>query len=228
MSACATPVIAPPNTVMRRNWSVFFGVLAFAQATGASEYLHPGLTAKTVSLRRLALMPARVQIAKSGVKRTETMAKESEAVADTINQVVKKVLALRGFAVLADPGLHVASLQGRFDTLAPQLLSNARDVSKGRYSMGDEAAAMAAETADAVVFIRGAGMVTTTPRALLTAKGLPLSELYCDVAVMNARTGDILFVAKVDRTPLSHDITVAAAAIEKPLTKAFEELPVGQ
>jgi hypothetical protein len=227
---------------MRRNWSVLLGVLAFAQAAGASEYLHPNLTSKTVSLRRLALMPAHVEIAKSGVKGNEQMMKESEAVANEINAVVKKVLSNRGFTVLDDPisasdasgssdgaeeeRATITVLQTRFDSLAAQLLSKPKDVTKGRYSMGDEVAGMASETADAVVFVRGMGGVPTAGLVMLT--GGIRSQLLCDVAVVDARTGDILFVARVDATPLSHNMVVAADDLEKPLTKTFAKLPVGK
>jgi hypothetical protein len=228
---------------MRKNWSVFLGVLAFAQAAGASEYMHPSLTSKSVSLQRLGIMPAHIEIAKSGVKGKESMTKESEAVAEEINQLVKKVLSSRGFAVLDDPvrvpeasgsgdaaderRTTVARLQGRFDTLAPQLLSKPKEVTKGRYSLGDEVAGMAAETADGLVFVSGAGVVTTASKAFLMGTRLG-SALLCHVIVMDAKTGDILFVAKVDATPLSRDITVAAADLEKPLAKSFEKLPLGR
>jgi hypothetical protein len=228
---------------MRKNWSVFLGVLAFAQTAGASEYLHPSLTSKAVSLHRLGVMPAHIEIAKSGVKGKESMTKESAAVADEINMLVRKVLSSRGFAVLDDPvrtpeasesgdaaderRATIASLQGRFDTLAPQLLSKPREVTKGRYSLGDEVAGMSAETADGLVFVTGAGVVTTASRAILLGTRLG-SALLCHVVVMDAKTGDILFVAKVDATPLSRDITVAAGDLEKPLAKSFEKLPLAR
>jgi hypothetical protein len=228
---------------MRRNWSVFLIVLAFAQAAGASEYLHPSLTSKAVSLHRLGIMPAHIEITKSGVKGSESMAKESSAVADEIDLLVKKVLSSRGFAVLEDPvrapedsgaadsagerRATIARLQGRFDTLAPQLLSKPKEVTKGRYSLGDEVGGISAETADALVFVTGAGVVTTASRAFMLRTRLG-SALVCHVAVMDAKTGDILFLSNVDATPLSRDITVAAADLEKPLAKSFEKLPLGQ
>jgi hypothetical protein len=218
-------------------------VLAFARATGAREYLHPNLASKAVSIRRLATMPAYVEIAKSGVKGNARNMKESQAVEDKINGVVKKVLSSRGFAVLddsarqpdtsgSDDGVDAkraafAMLQSRFDILVPQLLTNPKDVTKGRYSMGGDVADMAPKGADAIVFVRGACVVTTASQPPLT-RSSARSELYCAVTVVDAGTGDVLFVSSVERAPLSHDIVVAAAALERPMTKAFAKLPLGR
>jgi hypothetical protein len=86
---------------------------------------------------------------------------------------------------------------------------------------------MSAETADGLVFVTGAGVVTTASRAILLGTRLG-SALLCHVVVMDAKTGDILFVAKVDATPLSRDITVTADDREKPLSKSFEKLPLAR
>jgi hypothetical protein len=76
-------------------------VLAFAQAAGASE--HASQPDVEGGEPHGSVMPAHIEIAKSGVKGNESMTKESVAVADKINVLVRKVLSSRGFAVLDDP-----------------------------------------------------------------------------------------------------------------------------
>jgi hypothetical protein len=123
----------------------------------------------------------------------------------------------------------LAGLQSRFDAVAPQLQSKPKDVAKGRFTLGDDIVGVISSAADALVIVRGRGMVSTKGKAFLTG-GLagmmfaPKGTLQCDIAIVDARTGDILFFS---RSVGQGDIVKAAGGqLEKPIIKSLRKLPV--
>ena len=226
-------------------------VSGFILAPAASaQVLHPNLESKAVHLHRVAVLPARVDIQRSGVKGGESMIKESEAASDSVGSVVVKLLRDRGLVVLEDPvrvasstgsgdaaderRTAIAELQSRLEAILPQLESKPKDVKKGRFSLGDEVAGFVAEGADAIVFVRGTGVVITKGKRFLAGLGdavaggygtVPSTSLFCRLIIVDSHTGDVLFTS-ADVT--GGDIVKSAGKeIEKPLKRSLKKLPVG-
>jgi hypothetical protein len=219
-------------------------ILLCAQLAAAAEYLHPRLKSKQVSIRAVAILPVRIEVEKSGVKGSETMMAESEKIVDGVASLVSRLLKSHGLAVLEDAlgpvegsgevateerRSTLAALQSRFDAVAPQLQSKPKDVQKGRFTLGDEVAGLISSAADAFVIVRGRGVVSTKGKAFLTG-GLagmmlaPKGTLQCDIAIVDARTGDILFFSRsVGRGDI---VKAAGGQLEKPILKSLKKLPV--
>jgi hypothetical protein len=210
----------------------------------AAQHLHPKLKSKEVQISRVAVLPVRAEVAKSGVKGGESMLKESDVLAQDLQQAVTHVLGQHGFTVVEDPIAvagsggdgsasarqeAVASLQSRFDALAPQLLAKPKDVTKGRFSMGDEVSAMVAAGVEALVFVRGNGVVFTKGKRFLQGGLLgmaagPKGQFRCDIVIVDARSGDVLFVSRVGG---DGDLTKdAGRRIEKPFSKHLKKVAI--
>jgi hypothetical protein len=213
-------------------------------SAAAPQHLHPKLKSKELSVSRVAVLPVRAEVAKSGVKGGESMLQESEALALDLHQAVTRVLGAHGFTVVEDPvttaesgtGAEesanarreaVASLQSRFDALAPQLLSKPKDVTKGRFSMGDEINALVSDRVEALVFVRGNGVVFTKGKRFLQGGLLgmaagPKGQFRCDVVIVDARSGDVLFLSRIGG---DGDLTKEAGRrIEKPFSKHLKKV----
>ena len=90
----------------------------------------------------------------------------------------------------------VADLQKRFDEMFPQLQKKPKDIRKGRFTMGDEVAKLnPGGAADALVFVRGFGQVTTGGKAFLSALAgaAAYSGTVYHIVVVDARTGSVLY-----------------------------------
>ena len=229
---------------MRITIPVLLLTLCWAQAAAAAEYLHPKLKSKAVTIHTVAVLPVKIDVQRNGVKGGESMMRESETVADGVASVVFKVFGALGFSVLEDPVASsgdaatigdagedrraaLLSLQSRFDTLAPQLMAKPKDVRKGRFTLGDEVAGLVPDGADAVVFVRGRGLLSTKAKSFLQGGllGMALDKgtLNCDLVIVDARSGDVLFLT---RTASRGDFVKAAGGqVEKPLSKSLKKLP---
>lgn len=225
---------------MKRILLALASALALTASVEASEYVHPKLTAGTLRIRRIAVLPAKIDVQRSGARGGESMIAESEAIADAVGALISKLFSSLGFTIVEDPmrtavdqsaderRTAIGSLQSRFDAFAPQIMSNPKDVTKGRFSLGDDVGELLSDAADAVVFVRGSGFVATTGKRLLTAAmgvSAPKGMLSCDVIVMDARSGDILFLASTTR--VGDFVKQNGRQLEKPLAKSLKKMPVG-
>ena len=202
----------------------------------AGQYLHPKLKAKEKALLAVVILPAKAEVSKEGVKGSEPMSKESEELGIQMMAAVAEVLKARGVEILgstftpdaiqSDPDLQstLTAFQTRYDALATQLHKKPKDVTKGRYTLGDEVTELkVSSSADAFVVIRASGMEMTKGKAFLSggllgmAMGSGRSTLYY-LAVVDSRSGEILFFANDAAGGKPEDLT-------KALTKTFSKLP---
>lgn len=209
----------------RQLWCLFLLVgLAAAPYVVAKDYLHPKLKAKEVSIRKILLLPADVDIAKHGVKGTEGMGKESEEAEAAFARSAAAALTKIGFSVEApftEEALRehdelryaVSDVQKKFDAIAPQLFKKRKDLTKGRFSIGDSVANLNTKgDADALLIVRALGSKQTKGKAFMTGglAGMAMSgtpTLRSRVALVDCRSGDILFLADVLTRGLPKDKT---------------------
>lgn len=226
---------------MRMTLPVLLLVAFWAQSASA-QHLHPKVKSKELRFARVAVLPVQVDVGRSGFKGGESMMQESEAIADSLQSLVTRVFTQHGFTIVEEPlpaaasagedadaerREAVASLQSRFDAIAPQLMSKPKDVTKGRYSMGDEVSGLIADTVEAIVFVRGNGVMFTKGKrfmqgGLLGMAAGPRGELRCDVAIVDARTGDVLFLSRVRGQ--GDIVKKGGEQIEKPLSKHVKKV----
>lgn len=212
---------------------------AVAQPSPRAQYLHPWLRSREANLRTVFILPPGVSIQREGLKGSIPMIKESEEVGAGLSEIVSAALLEKQISATSEPfsaaalseagelKYALADIQKRYDRLEPLLLKKAKDVDKGRFSLGDEVAKLdAADSADALVFIRASGIKLTTGKKLygifVPGSGL-WSRLSVSLAIVDSKTGDILFLAKFKIK--GNFVEQPQQSLAQSVRKALQELP---
>lgn len=177
----------------------------------AAEYFHPMLKSGKKPLHKVLVLPPKAQFVKSGIKGGEPMFKEAERVEAVVLWMVSRALRENGFETIenvltaqalqedSDLKSALAGVQSKYDTLAPKLHKNSKDIKKGRFSLGDSVANFTpAASADALVFIRSQGMALTSGKKTfgILVGGPKRSRIDLFITLVDARTGEVLFLTK--------------------------------
>jgi hypothetical protein len=105
------------------------------------------------------------------------------------------------------------------------MMRDSKDVRKGRFTLGKSVAGLpAGENADALVFVRVAGQVLTGSRKAYgwVMGGQVLDYAWFRVAVVDSRTGDVLFFAK---PVMVKNLAKDPGSIKKSLRDSFRDFP---
>lgn len=199
-----------------------------------AQFLHPKITAKETVVRKIVMMPAKVNVMRDSMKGPEGMAAESEQLSTRVEQILADLLSKKNIGALdisAAPAegetqqkYTVADIQARFDDLLAKVMKKRKEVKKGRFTMGDEVLNLNLDkSADAIVFIRGEGKKLTGGKTAFTllVGGMP-AYLKLMIGMVDARTGEVLLYAD----PIfGGDPTTAVDRLRKALEKGFKKLP---
>jgi len=199
-----------------------------------AQFLHPKIQSKETTIRRVVVLPAKVNVVRDSMKGPEGMAAESEELSARVEAMIAEVLSKKkNVATLpatkasaegdAQQKYNVADFQTKFDDLLPKIMKKRSDVKKGRFSMGDEVLNLNLENADAVVFIRGEGKKLTSGKTAfrLLVGGVP-AYLRLQIGIVDARNGEVLLYTD----PIfPGDPTTAVDRLRKALEKGFKKLP---
>src|ERR1051325_4026538 len=179
---------------------------AISPLAARAQYLHPKISKNEVTIRKVVMLPARVDVVRDSMKGPEGMAAESEELSGRVEKMVTEVLAnkkhittLSASAPQTGAGdtqgkYTVADFQTKFDDLLPKIVKKKKDVKKGRFSMGDEVLNLNIDkSADAIMFIRGRGQKLTSGKKafVLLVGGMP-AYLMMQIGIVDAHTGDVL------------------------------------
>lgn len=212
---------------------------AVAPPSPRAQHLHPRLRSREFHLRRALILPPGVSIQREGMKGATSMIKESEEVGAGLSEIVSAALREKQISATSEPfsaatlseagelKYALADIQKRYDRLEPLLLKKARDVGKGRFSLGDEVAKLdASDSADALVFIRASGTKLTTGKKLygILVPGSGLwSRLSVSLAIVDSKTGAILFLTKFKVK--GNFVEQPQQVLAQSVRKALQELP---
>ena len=201
-----------------------------------AQFLHPKIKSKETIIRRVVVLPAKVNVVRDSMKGPEGMAAESDELSKRVETMVAEVLSKQKHVTTltttaagstdGDPQqkYNVADFQTKFDDLLPKIMKKRGDVKKGRFSMGDEVLNLNLEKgADAVVFIRGEGKKLTSGKTAfrLLVGGTP-AYLRLQIGIVDARNGEVLLYTD----PIfAGDPTTAVDRLRKALEKGFKKLP---
>ena len=203
-----------------------------------AQFLHPKIKSKETTIRRVVVLPAKVNVVRDSMKGPEGMAAESDELSLRVEKMVvevlskqKQVTTLSTTAAASAEGdsqqkYNVADFQSKFDDLLPKIMKKRSDVKKGRFSMGDEVLNLNLEKgADAVVFIRGEGKKLTSGKTAfrLLVGGVP-AYLRLQIGIVDARNGEVLLYTD---PVFTGDPTTAVDRLRKALEKGFKKLPQG-
>lgn len=200
-----------------------------------AQFIHPKIKSKETTIRRVVILPAKVNVVRDSMKGPEGMAAESDELSVRVEKMVAEVLSNKKHVTTlpatassaeGDPQqtYNVADFQTKFDDLLPKIMKKRSDVKKGRFSMGDEVLNLNLEKgADAVVFIRGAGQKLTSGKTAfrLLVGGTP-AFLQLQIGMIDARNGEVLLYTD---PILVGDPTTAFDRLRSALEKGFKKLP---
>ena len=208
---------------------------AVLPSAARAQFLHPKIAKKETTIRKVVVMPAKVDIVRDSMKGPEGMAAESEAVSERVAKMVsdalsnKQVTTLSGPVSVAGEGgaqqkYTVADIQSRYDDLLPKIMKKRSDVKKARFTMGDEVLNLNLDkNADAIVFIRGKGQKQTSGKTAfrLLVGGVP-PHLQITIGIIDARTGEVLLYTD---GLITGDPTANEGSLRHAITKSLKKLP---
>ena len=197
-----------------------------------AQFLHPKIKSKETTIRKVVVLPAKVNVVRDSMKGPEGLAAESDDLSARVQTMIAEVLSKQKHVTTlpatadADPQqkYNVADFQTKFDELLPKIMKKRDDVKKGRFSMGDEVLNLNLEkSADAVVFIRGQGKKLSSGKTAFTmlVGGTP-AYLRLQIGIVDARNGEVLLYTD---PVLLGDPTTAIDRLRKALEKGLKKLP---
>jgi hypothetical protein len=221
--------------------TVMFALVVLLVASGShqvqAQFIHPKIKSKEVTIRRVVVLPAKVNVVRDSMKGPEGMAAESEELSGRVEAMIAEVLAKKKnvatVTVKAEAAegegdsqqkYNIADFQAKFDDLLPKIMKKRSDVKKGRFSMGDEVLNLNLDKeTDAVVFIRGSGQKLTSGKTAfrLLVGGVP-AYLGLQIGIVDARSGEVLLYTDPSFTG---DPTTAVDRLRKALEKGLKKLP---
>jgi hypothetical protein len=221
------------NFAWNRSAFLVFIVALVAPQAARPQFLHPRIIAKEATIRKVVIMPAKVQIVRQSMKGPEGMAEESELLSERVQKLLSEALATKNVTTMAGPVLSaegdtqqkytVADVQSRYDDLLPRIMKKRKDVKQGRFSLGDEVLNLNLDkSVDAIVFVRGEGQKLTKGKtAFNVLVGGAAAYLRLTIGIVDARTGDVLLYTDQETRgdPMSAEDKTLRKAIEKSLKK---------
>jgi hypothetical protein len=189
----------------------FLLLTILGQVLEAKEYLHPKLARKENAIRRVIILPARVNC--PSTKISDQPYDPSGDLAAAISFAVTQALRKRSVEILDNPFTDLTqdehgqarrskNLDERYDVLAEQLQKDPAKVSNGDVTLGGVVSDLHT-AADSLVFVRGLvakeAFLKTLGKSYIPGGGGLLSvlmrdvKLRLDISFADSRTGDILF-----------------------------------
>lgn len=223
--------------VLKMRTIVFAVTMLLVGATSQSiqaQFLHPKIKSKETTIRRIVILPAKVNVVRDSMKGPEGMAAESDELSLRVEEKIAEVLSKEknvatlqrsSDAATAEAQKYdFADFQTKFDALLPTIIKKRSDVKKGRFSMGDEVLNLnLSKSADAIVFIRGEGKKLTGGKTafMMMVGGTP-AYLKLQIGMVDTRSGEVLLYTD---PVLVGDPTTAIDRLRKSLEKGFKKLP---
>ncbi len=178
-----------------------------------AQFEHPDLKSGKKRVLSLVVMPVQVQLTRLSMKGSEPMMEESRQTEQDLTQVVAGVLQELGYKLdqtsLAPAALEkdaelrytVDDLQKQFDAELERMSHKAKDVRKGRFTLGDSVANLSAgEASDALLFVRAKAQVLTSGKKtfglLVPGVSTKFDTAFMRFGVVDAKTGDVLYFAR--------------------------------
>lgn len=229
------------RSIVLKLQTIMFAVVILLMVSGLhqvkAQFIHPKIKSKETTIRRVVVLPARVNVVRDSMKGPEGMAAESEQISGRVEAMIAEVLSKKKnvatVTVKAESAegegdsqqkYNVADFQAKFDDLLPKIMKKRSDVKKGRFTMGDEVLNLNLDKdTDAVVFIRGQGKKLTSGKtAFRVLVGGTPAFLGLQIGIVDARNGEVLLYTD---PVFTGDPTTAVDRLRKALEKGLKKLP---
>ena len=216
-------------------------------AAASAQSVHPKLRSGEVQLHRVLILPPGLAVVQQGIAKSDLLDQPTVDLTTRLATALQNSLAAKGLVVAPNPftsaalqqdpqlRYELADLQARYDLQAPALHQDKPALERGEFSLGKEVAELnrvtgSGEPADALVLVRGYGADPTLAKTafalLVPFGGTPVPTLYLSLAVLDARTGDVLWLTRQTIAGNFRDPAKADKLLTKALTKALKSLPV--
>ena len=215
-------------------------MIACSVSLARAQFAHPDLKSGKIVVRKVLILPPRVSVTKSGMKGNETLIAESKMVEAALPAIFAEAAQEKGCTVLdnafapealeknQDLKFALADIQDRFDALHKHISEKPKDVRNGRFTMGDEVVNFnPGAAADALVFVRGSGVVNTGGKKVLGAiAGVNETDyILVDIAIVDSQSGAVLYYG--------YSVTGGSyienpERMKKPIEASFKEWKVGK
>ena len=142
------------RAVVLKMQTIMFALVILLTVSGShavrAQFLHPKIKSKETTIRRVVVMPAKVNVVRDSMKGPEGMAAESDELSLRVEKMVAEVLSNKKNVTTlstttapsaegdSEQKYNVADFQTKFDDLLPKIMKKRSDVKKGRFTMGDE------------------------------------------------------------------------------------------
>lgn len=229
------------------NLCLFVCLIWLLPAPVSAQSVHSKLRSGEVRLRRVLIVPPGLAVVQQGIAKADLLDQPTVELTTRLAAALQTSLTAKGLVVAPNPFnaaalqqdqqllFELADLQARYDLQAPAMHQDKSALERGEFSLGKEVAELnrvvgSGEPADALVIVRGYGADPTfakTAFALLVPfGGTPVTTLYLSLALLDARTGDVLWLTRQTIAGNFRDPAKADKLLTKALTKALKSLPV--
>jgi hypothetical protein len=208
-----------------------------------AQELHSRLRNGELILRRVLVLPPGVAVMQQGIVGKELLDEETEKLLKRLTQAATTALVAQGLEVVPCPftretllqdehlRYELADLQARYDLQATSMYRDKKAVARGEFSFGKDLAQLNPKNqADAFLLLRAYGSDPTLAKTafalLVPFGGTAFSTLYLSLALLDARTGDVLYLASETLTGNFRTGVKADKLLGKALANALKKLPV--
>jgi hypothetical protein len=205
-----------------------------------AQFAHPDLKSGKIVVRKVLVLPPHASVTKSGMKGNDALIAESRSIEGALPGIIAEAMQAKGCTLLDNPfspdaleknqdlKFALADIQDRFDALHKHINEKPKDVRNGRFTMGDEVANFnPGAAADALVFVRAAGVVNTGGKKVLGAiAGVNETDyIVVDIAIVDSQSGAVLYYgwSVTAGNYLEH-----SERMKKPIQNSFKEWKVGK
>jgi hypothetical protein len=215
-------------------------MIACNASLARAQFANPDFKSGKIVVRKVLILPPRASVTKSGMKGNETLIPESRMVEAALPAIIAEAMQEKGCTVLdsvfapealeknQDLKFAVADIQDRFDALHKHVSEKPKDVRNGRFTMGDEVANFnPGAAADALVFVRAAGVVNTGGKKVLGAiAGVnEVDYILVDIAIVDSQSGAILYYGY---SATGGNYIEHPERMKKPIEASFKEWKVAK
>lgn len=212
---------------------------------GQAQELHPRLRSGEFKLRRVLILPPGVAVMQQGIRGTAALDDDTELLMQRLTKAAATALRERGLDVVLDSftretllqdaqlRYELADLQARYDLQAPVIHRDKKAMVRGEFSFGKEVSELnPKDQADALLLLRAYGADPTfakTAFALLVPfGGTAFSTLYFSLALLDARTGDVVYLSSQTLNGNFRTGAKADKLLAKALADALKKVPAAK
>lgn len=212
---------------------------------GQAQELHSRLRSGDFKLRRVLILPPGVAVMQQGIRGTAALDDDTELLMQRLTKAAATALRERRLDVVPDSftretllqdarlRYELADLQARYDLQAPIIHRDKKAMFRGEFSFGKEVSELnPKDQTDALLLLRAYGSDPTLAKTafalLVPFGGTAFSTLYLSLALLDARTGDVVYLSSQTLNGNFRTGEKADKLLAKALADALKKVPAAR